>query len=286
MAYQRELVRVHQLERHITGNFNFTEHDPSLDQFRQRGMPFDHAEVRRQFLCPLPDYYQEILDVMENSENFNHWEDFNKDREFLRAKGLRQVLEVYQKFQLTLEEDIANPLRKFVIIRALDIYNTGTTTRFSVSLVLYHDAIRLYGSEKHRPFLERCNSMEDYGCFCMTEMGHGSNVGGLETEARYDHATREFVINTPTPTATKMWPGNLGKTANMAVVYARLLMGDVDHGIHAFIVPIRNWYTHEPLAGRIIGDLGEKIGMNNLDNGFLILRNVRIPYDNLLDKLS
>jgi len=65
----------------------------------------------------------------------------------------------------------------------------------------------------------------------MTELGHGSNVSGLETVAAFDPKTREFVItssssalqsetSTPCPTAAKWWVGALGKVANMAVVFA------------------------------------------------------------------
>ena len=41
----------------------------------------------------------------------------------------------------------------------------------------------------------------------MTELGHGSNVMGIETTAVYDEAAGEFVINTPTDTASKFWIG-------------------------------------------------------------------------------
>jgi acyl-CoA oxidase len=41
--------------------------------------------------------------------------------------------------------------------------------------------------------------MRDYGCFAMTEIGHGSNVNGIETIADYDHDNREFVISSPNP---------------------------------------------------------------------------------------
>jgi hypothetical protein len=38
----------------------------------------------------------------------------------------------------------------------------------------------------------------------MTELGHGSNVPGLETTATFDEASDQFIIHTPTLTATKV----------------------------------------------------------------------------------
>lgn len=47
------------------------------------------------------------------------------------------------------------------------------------------------------------------GSYAQTELGHGSNVAGLETTATYDKDTDEFIIHTPTFKAAKFWPGNL-----------------------------------------------------------------------------
>ena len=51
----------------------------------------------------------------------------------------------------------------------------------------------------------------------------------------------EFVINTPTITATKWWPGEMGRFANFALVFAKLIIPDEDgedneYGIVPFIV--------------------------------------------------
>ena len=48
------------------------------------------------------------------------------------------------------------------------------------------------------------------GCYAQTELGHGSNVAGLETTAELDTSTDEFVLHTPNFKASKFWPGNLG----------------------------------------------------------------------------
>ena len=47
----------------------------------------------------------------------------------------------------------------------------------------------------------------------MTELGHGSNVSGLETTAIFDRAHDSFVIHTPSVTATKWWIGGAAQSA-------------------------------------------------------------------------
>jgi hypothetical protein len=42
------------------------------------------------------------------------------------------------------------------------------------------------------------------GTYAQTEMGHGSFIRGLETTATFDEKTGEFVLHSPTLTATKV----------------------------------------------------------------------------------
>jgi acyl-CoA oxidase len=74
------------------------------------------------------------------------------------------------------------------------------------------------------------------GCYAQTELGHGSDVSRLETTATLDKVTDEFIINSPTITSTKFWPGDLGKFSSHAVVFARLIIDENDYGVQAFIV--------------------------------------------------
>ena len=102
----------------------------------------------------------------------------------------------------------------------------------------------------------------------MTEVGHGSNARAMRTEARYDAKTKEFVFHTPDFEAAKCWIGSLGKVATHAVIFAQLYTPDgVCHGLHQFVIPVRDTKTHMPLPGITIGDLGHKMGLNGMDNG-------------------
>ena len=52
----------------------------------------------------------------------------------------------------------------------------------------------------------------------------------------FDKNTDEIIINTPTLSATKFWPGELGKLTNFAMVYAKLISNGKDCGVQPFIV--------------------------------------------------
>jgi acyl-CoA oxidase len=105
-------------------------------------------------------------------------------------------------------------------------------------------------------------------------------VQSIET---FDPKTDEFVVNTPSVSAAKFWPGDLGLYCTHAMVFAKLISDGQSLGVHSFIVPIRDG-EHRPLPGIEVGDIGPKYGFNTKDNGYLMMKNIRIPRRNMLRK--
>lgn len=68
------------------------------------------------------------------------------------------------------------------------------------------------------------------------------------------------------------------------MLMARLIIKGRDYGIQPFIVQLRDEETHKPMKGVTIGEIGTKFGFNTVNNGFLGLKDVRIPRKNMLMK--
>ncbi|KAM5280027.1 peroxisomal acyl-coenzyme A oxidase 2 [Ctenodactylus gundi] len=149
------------------------------------------------------------------------------------------------------------------------------------------NSIRILGSEEQiAKWVPLGKTFQIIMTYAQTEMGHGTYLQGLETEATYDTATQEFVIHSPTVTATKWWPGDLGRSATHALVMAQLICSGARQGMHAFMVPIRSLKDHTPLPGITVGDIGPKMGLENTDNGFLRMDHIRIPRENMLNRFA
>ena len=140
--------------------------------------------------------------------------------------------------------------------------------------------------EQREKWISKCESLEFIGCYAQTELGHGSNVRGVEIEARYEHSKKEFVFHSPTITATKWWIGGLGVLATHALIVARLIIDGSDYGPNAFFIQIRDLKTHFPLPGVEVGDIGPKMGVNGNDNGFLRLDRFRQPSEVMLNRFA
>lgn len=149
---------------------------------------------------------------------------------------------------------------------------------------LFASAVLHLGTKRHHEkYLADIVSFKLPGAYAMTEIGHGSDVASLATTATYDEKTKEFVINTPFRAATKDYLGNAALHGQAAVVFAQLITKGVNHGVHAFFVPIRT-PDGKMLPGITSEDDGLKGGLNGIDNGRLSFDNVRIPREDLLNR--
>lgn len=172
---------------------------------------------------------------------------------------------------------------------------------------LFGGAVHHLGTRiHHERYLADIASFDLPGCFAMTETGHGSDVAEIRTRATYDPAHGEFVIHTPDRSAYKDYIGNAARDGRAAVVFAQLSTPGVgpngpdtwpgartgpdevpaatrDHGVHAFLVPIRD-ADGRPCPGVTIEDCGAKAGLNGVDNGRLAFDSVRVPRDALLNR--
>ena len=109
-------------------------------------------------------------------------------------------------------------------------HDLSVMTKFGVQFGLFGGAIARLGTKRHHDaYLSAAGSLEIPGCFAMTETGHGSNVRDLETVATFDKTRDEFIVNTPHDLARKDYIGNAAAHGQLAVVFARLVVGDTDH---------------------------------------------------------
>ena len=90
---------------------------------------------------------------------------------------------------------------------------------------MFTKSINFLASEEQKErWMPLINNLQFLGCYAQTELGHGSNVAGLETTATFDKVSDEFVIHTPSIRAVKFWPGSLGRVATHAVVMANMMI--------------------------------------------------------------
>lgn len=202
-------------------------------------------------------------------------------RKELFRNTLRKAAYAWKRIiELRLSEEEASKLRFYVDEPAFTDLHWG----------MFVPAIKGQGTdEQQKKWLPLAYKMQIIGCYAQTELGHGSNVQGLETTATFDPQSDEFIIHSPTLTSSKWWPGGLGKISTHAVVYARLITDGQDHGVHGFIVQLRSLDNHSPLPGITVGDIGMKFGngaYNTMDNGVLRFDQVRIPRDQMLMRVS
>ncbi len=172
------------------------------------------------------------------------------------------------------------------VFEELGYHDLSLTIKFGVQFGLWGGSVYWLGTDKHhRKYLKDIGTLALPGSFAMTEGGHGSNVKDIEVTATFDPAQDAFILHTPNELARKEYIGNAAVHARAATVFAQLVTNGESHGVHAFVVPLRDEKGNS-LKGIRIEDNGRKLGLNGVDNGRIWFDNVIVPRDNLLDKFG
>jgi acyl-CoA oxidase len=181
------------------------------------------------------------------------------------------------------EGDVGRSVASFETLAYGDL---SLLVKCGVQFGLFGGAVLHLGTEQHHArYLAAIARMELPGCFAMTETGHGSNVQALGTTATYDHEAGEFVIHTPDANARKDYIGNAARDGRMAAVFAQLVVGGEERGVHALLVPIRDEHGNS-MPGVTLEDCGAKLGLDGVDNGRVAFEHVRVPRAALLDRYA
>ncbi|XP_031352226.1 peroxisomal acyl-coenzyme A oxidase 3-like isoform X2 [Photinus pyralis] len=260
-----------------------------LDSHR-RNVSFDWKKLKLVFEKPqLLKLKLKIWNTLEEDPLFQRFDEEPTTQEQKRIAALQ--LQQFRKYKFmpisTNKAFVKDRARCLMSINeALAVVCPAVSVKQAIGVYLFQNTLTTLGTERHQHIIEELWNQQALSALALTEVAHGSDAKNMRTTATYDQETEEFVINTPDFQAAKCWVGNLGKTCTMVLLFAQLYTGGQCFGLHAFVVPVRDPKTLLPYPGLIIGDIGEKIGLNGIDNGFVMFQNYRIPRQNLLNRVA
>ncbi|CAD8063787.1 unnamed protein product [Paramecium primaurelia] len=283
---QRVKLLQQQFEAYKEMNEQISNPIESLQYYRQLST-IDKQKYIEIFYGRNWKYRQNLFDIVKNNQHvFKHHHLEESTREEQRYHSFQAMRHFHQKLGVTYDMFLSDPNIVTITSVAMYSFDPAVCVKFGVHFSLYTKTILNLGTDKHKQYFENAQTLTDIGSFSLTELGHGSNVRQIQTTAVYDKDTQTFIINTPTDLAIKFWIGATANLANMTVVFAQLYIDGKQYGVHAFLIEIRDKTNHNVKSGITIGDCGPKNGLNGIDNGFLIFKNVRVPLANMLDKFA
>jgi glutaryl-CoA dehydrogenase len=155
-----------------------------------------------------------------------------------------------------------------LVMQELERADSGVRSLASVQGALAIQAIHSFGSpEQQARWLPGLVSGRLVGCFALTEHGHGSDPGGMETHAKGDGDG--YILN-----GSKCWIGN-ASIADVKVVWAK----DDDGRVGGFVV-------EKDVPGFRARDIEGKFSLRMSRTSECWFENCRIPAENRLPKAS
>ncbi|KAG9204535.1 hypothetical protein G6514_000994 [Epicoccum nigrum] len=272
---------------------DFTDHlKPAHDgtatlQAERDGSAIDVDELARHLLSrdDFLQRQQKVLKVLSKERLFKKDQQLNLARPDRYHLGLARAKAI-QRFGRREGWDHAD--------YSMADYLSDEMSPYFLHMSMFVTTVREQASKEQQAYwLPKILNYNIIGCYAQTELGHGSNVRGLETTATWDFKTQEFEIHSPCLTASKWWNGSMGRTATHAIVVAQLILPIKDdserftsHGPQTFLLPIRDVKTHQPLPGIAVGDIGPKYGYASMDNGYMLFDHHRVPKSAMLSRYA
>ena len=148
----------------------------------------------------------------------------------------------------------------------------------SVHTSLCCSCIDSFGTEEQKQkFLRPLIDGSKTGCFGLTEPNAGSDAAGQQTQAVYDEATDEYIIN-----GGKIFTTNSG-FAETCIVFALTDKTLGTKGISAFVVPLKDEDGNRT-PGVTVSENIKRMGIRAASNCEVSYENVRVPAANRLGK--
>src|SRR6266446_2213664 len=155
-----------------------------------------------------------------------------------------------------------------LIMQELERADSGLRSEASVQGALAIYAIHSFGTpEQHVRWLPGLVSGERVGCFALTEHGHGSDPGSMETRVKRDGD--HYILN-----GSKCWIGN-ASIADVKVIWAK----DDDGHVGGFVV-------EKNTPGFRAQDIEGKFSLRMSRTSECWFQNCRIPAENRLPNAS
>ncbi|KAK9695344.1 Acyl-CoA dehydrogenase, middle domain [Popillia japonica] len=222
---------------------------------------WEDPEIATQNIISIRTYAQEKLQPRILLANRN--ETF--DREIMYEFGQQGVLGCTLKgYGCAGVSSVAYGL----ITREVEKVDSAYRSAMSVQSSLVMGAIYNYGSENQKEkYLPALAKGEILGCFGLTEPNHGSDIGAMETKAKFNPASKTYTLN-----GSKTWITH-SPVADICIVWARC----DDSKIRGFIVD-----KSISKKGLETPKIEGKLSLRASITGMILMDNVEVPEENLL----
>ena len=165
-------------------------------------------------------------------------------------------------------------------VQMADMFDTGS---MGIHFIAFLPFLRTQANKEQKAaWLDGALNARYFGAYAQTELGHGSNVRGLETTATFDAETDEFVIHSPTLSSMKWWPTGMYACTH-GVVFAQLIIKGKSQGVFGFFVQFRDEHG-ELMPGVEVGEIGPKLTPGETNIGYAKFDHVRVPRFNMFSK--